>query len=495
MNLFPFFKTPAQQTVTAPVIDTPVSKPKKIYNTIKRSFSSVFSNTLTDLIGSPSLQQDLRHLETVRNQSRTLALNSPVIRRYLEIMKSTVVGANGISLQVSATTTEGSQDYFNSVITDHFDLFSQDVTVAGGISRAQLESLAVEYLCRDGEFIALIHTGTGDYNIQLQPVDPDHIITDYNDYFYETGNRVVGGVEIDQFGKPVAYWLYKHNPSDALIGSSQERIRYPAEQVIHIFDRERVSQTRGYPFTAPVIEEVHQLSKYREAVLVQARINASKARYFKQTQSDADPFADEADVDDEGHVTLAFSPNTVEVMPKGYDVVTADFNNSNQESLDSFQKSLLRIIAAGLGVSYHHLATDYADVNFSASKAAGIVDDAFIKTVQKLISENLTRRLYNEWLRIQLSTNQWGLNLPFARYQKFKKIRLTPPAFRSVDAIKDLQNDQGEYELGITSLSELAEKRGKNLEDILRQRQSDDQLLSKYGQTKEAVIDAIKKAA
>lgn len=490
MRLLDYFR-PDQKPIEKP----PANKKKQGGNFIKRAFGSVFSQTLTDLIGSPSLQQDLRHLETVRNQSRTLALNSPVIRRYLEIMKSTVVGAHGISLQVQAANPDGSQDYFNSVITDHFETFSQDVTVTGGISRAQLESMAIEYLCRDGEFVALIHRGTGQYNIQLQPVDPDHIVNDYNDYFYETGNRVVGGVEIDQYGKPVAYWLYKHNPSDALIGSSQERIRYTADQVIHIFDRERVSQTRGYPWIAPVIEEVHQLSKYREAVLVQARINASKARYFSQTADNADPFGDVDDVDDEGHVTLSFAPNTVELLPKGWSVINSDFNSSNQDSLDSFQKSLLRLIAAGLGVSYHHLASDYESVNFSASKAAGMVDEVFIKSVQKLISEQLTRRIYNEWLKVNLATNNLGLNIPLDKLDKFKKIRLTPPAFKSVDAIKDIQNDEKEYQLGITSLSELAERRGKSLEDVLRQRQADDQLLSKYGQTKEAVITELKKAA
>ncbi len=490
MNLFNLFSKKPE--ISSPEVTT---RPKSKPSVIKRAFSSVFSQTLTDLVGSPSLQQDLNHLETVRNQSRTLSINSPIIRRYIEVMKSQVVGANGLSLQVQAVNPDGTQDFFNPVITDLFDKFSSDVCVTGGISRSQLEAMALEYLIRDGEFFGLIRLNEGEFDIQIQVLDPDHIITTYNDYFYETGNRVVGGVEINDFGKPVAYWIYKSNPSDAQIGASREQLRIPAEQVIHIFDRERISATRGYPWLCPVIEEVHALQKYREAMLVQARLNASKSRYFKQTESNADPYAEEDEIDDEGHITLAFSPNTVELMPRGYDVVNADFSAQGQDSLETFQKALLRTIATGLGISYHHLSSDYESVNFSASKSAGMVDEVFIKSVQKLISENLTRRLYNEWLRINVMTNKWGLNIPIAKIEKFKKIRLTPPAFKSVDAIKDFQNDEGEFNLGLTSLSELAEKRGKSLEDVLRQRQADDELLKKYGQSKETVLKDLKQTA
>ena len=495
LDIFRPAKTPQPQVQVNTPVNVP-SRPKP--NFIKRAFNSVFSQSLTSLFGSPSIQQDLRHLKTVRDQARTLSLNSPVIRRYLEIMKASTIGASGISVQCQAVNPDGSSDFFNPTITDLFEQFSEDVTVTGGINRTQLESMAVEYLCRDGEFLALIHRGEGDHNIKVSVLEPDHLDENYNDYFYATNNRVVGGVEIDQYGKPVAYHLWRYNPSDALMGVNQERIRYEAKDVIHIFDRERISQTRGYSWTAPCIEECQNLIDYRKYVLVQAKHAASNAIYFEQAADNADPFADSADdVDDEGHVTLGFSPETIEVMPKGWKVSTVNFSNSNQTSLDAFQKSLLRVIAAGLGVSYHALACDYESVNFSASKAAAMVDEVFFKTVQKLVSEQLTKRLYNEWLAVNIMVNSWGLNIPMTKFQKFKKIRLTPPAYKSVDAIKESQNDLQEYQLGVASISELCERRGKNLEDILRQRQADKKLMEQYGVTDitaTGVVSDVKKA-
>lgn len=494
MNLFPFFKS-SQQTVTAPVIDTPVSKPKKIYNTIKRSFSSVFSNTLTDLLGSPSLQQDLRHLKTLRDQARTLAINNVYARRYIEIMKAAVIGANGISVNCAAVNPDGSADVFSDSFTQYFAEFSDDISVCGQLTRSQAESLMLERMIVDGEALAIIHRGEGDHGIKIAIIDADHLDENYNDYFYATGNRVVGGVEINNFGKPIAYHIFKYNPSDAVMGGSSERIRYDAEDIIHLYEKERTSATRGYSWLCPAIEKLHQLDKYSEAVLVSARIGASKSRYFAQTTDNADPFADSDDVDDEGHVTLSFSPGTVELMPRGWTVHDSDLSTSTQDSLDAFQKALLRGIAVGLGVSYHLLASDLSEVNYSAARFGSLTDNEFYKSVQSLVIQTFTKRLYREWLRVQLVTNALGFNIPFAKYQKFAKARYTAKAFGTVDPQKDAAADQIELENNLVSLSELAERRGRNLEDILKQKQKDDLLLEKYGQTKEAVIGELKKAA
>lgn len=488
MKLFDFFR----RTET-PVIEKPRTKQKP--NVIKRAFNSVFSQTLTDLVGSPSLQQDLRHLKTLRDQARTLAINNVYARRYVEIMKAAVIGANGISVNCVAVNPDGTTDIFSDSFTAYFTEFSDDISVCGQLTRSQAESLMLERMIVDGEALAIIHRNTGDFDIKIQIIDSDHLDENYNDYFFATGNRVVGGVEIDSLGKPVAYHIFKYNPSDAIMGGSRERIRYDAKDIIHLYEKERTSATRGYSWLCPAIEKLHQLDKYTEAVLVSARIGASKSRYFIQTSDNADPYADADEVDDEGHVTLAFSPGVVEVMPKGWDVKDSDLSTTSQDSLDGFQKALLRGIAVGLGVSYHLLASDLSDVNYSSARFGALTDHEFYKSVQSLIIQHFTKRLYREWLQIQLLTNKLGLNIPISKYQKFANARYTAKAFASIDAIKDANADKLEYEMNLTSLSELCERRGKNLSEVLQQRQKDNDLLKKYGITDQQALDAIKQAA
>jgi capsid protein len=155
----------------------------------------------------------------------------------------------------------------------------------------------------------------------------------------------------------------------------------------------------------------------------------------------------------------------------------------------------LRGIAVGLGVSYHLLASDLSDVNYSSARFGALTDHEFYKSVQSLIVQIFTKRLYREWLKIQLATNNLGLNIPIAKFSKFAVARYTPKSFASIDPAKDANADKLDYEMNLTSLSELAEKRGKTLVDILRQRKKDNELLKEYGITEQQAIEAIKKAA
>lgn len=490
---FPFFKSKPDIKP-----DKPKAKKNQVVDFVQRAFSSVFNQSLTDLFGSPSIQQDLRHLKAVRDQARTLSLNNVYIRRYLEIIKASVIGADGISVTCTAKFNDETLDPLSDAFTNYFKDFSEDITTRGGLTRAQVESLILESMARDGEALLLIHRSNDyKYGFKVQLLDSDHLDCDYNDYYYQNGNRVVGGVEIDSFGAPVAYHIFKTNPSDALVGASHERLRILAKDVIHLYDIERASQYRGYPWIANSITSLHQLDKYREATLVQARLSAAKSKYYyKDDVDNQNPFSDDPDaVGKEGFVGMEASPNLVEVLDKGWKIGTVNFSDSNQTSLDAYQKAILRGVASGLGVSYHHLANDLSDVNYSAARFGSLVDQEFFRGVQSIIINGFTKRLYKEFVAFQLLDNNLGLKVPLEKTVKFQSARYTPKSFASIDPSKDSQSDKIEYEMNLTSLSELAERRGKNLVDILKQRQQDDALLVEYGITESKAIQAVNKSA
>ena len=84
-------------------------------------------------------------------------------------------------------------------------------------------------------------------------------------------NEIRMGVEIDRWGRAVAFHVWSAHPSEPN-GRDTDRIRVPADQMIHWFRPYRVGQTRGVPDFAPILLTIKMLSGYEEAELVASRI-------------------------------------------------------------------------------------------------------------------------------------------------------------------------------------------------------------------------------
>lgn len=478
-----------------------------------RAFSGAnFDYSTTDLLPSPSLQHDLKvSLKKLRDFGRTFALESEYGRRYLEIIKSQIIGASGIKLAVTAYDEKsGLLDQDSPKATAHFEKWCKNISCGKAMSIAKAQSLILEYMARDGEALAIIRRGPnyGPYHIQIQVLDPEHLDENYNQML-QNGNNVVQGVELDKHGKPVAYHILTNNPSDTF-SASGERIRFEARDVIHIFDMERTSQSRGYSWFANVIRALHQITEYRQTVLLQARLNAANSRYLKPTTPNPAPLVggfvapdaldENPDPDQEAYKDLLkygdfvkkVIPGSIEILPEGWEVENLEWKNGSQ-SLQDFQKAVLRGIASGLGVSYGTLSNDTADVNYSTSRFIALVDNEFYKGIQQMIADEFVQRLYEEWLDVQLLTNYWKLNIPPYRFEKFAQTRITPPKFGTIDPKLDAEADILEFENNLVSLSEIAEKRGRSLEAVLKQKQQDDALLKQYGFSKKDVVDQLVK--
>jgi lambda family phage portal protein len=114
----------------------------------------------------------------------------------------------------------------------------------------------------NGESLALplwVPNPTARFGTRVQVIEADRLSNP--NLRIDTAN-LRGGVEIDSNGAPVAYWIRKSHPGDALIGGAlfdAEWERVPAftpwgrRRVIHVHDKERTGQTRGKPMLSSVL--------------------------------------------------------------------------------------------------------------------------------------------------------------------------------------------------------------------------------------------------
>ena len=92
----------------------------------------------------------------------------------------------------------------------------------------------------------------------------------------ENGNRIFDGVEVDNDGMVVAYYVHNTYPWQTTTEPTKwTRVeaygpRTGLPNILHIMGSERPDQYRGVTYLAPVIEQLLQLRRYTESTLMAA---------------------------------------------------------------------------------------------------------------------------------------------------------------------------------------------------------------------------------
>lgn len=463
--------------------------------TQQRSIIAALRNRLTsDWAEIRSINAETQFgLSVLRDRSRGLSINNEFARRYLKLIKTNVVGPDGVQISVQATNLDGTPDSYNDVIESNFYewMKPENCTVTGSMDFKKVQELVLESVARDGEALVWFRKGAqfGSFAFQLQLLDADHLDHNYNNVTAD-GNSVVQGVELNSYGKPIALWIWQNNPSESFYALQQpnnQRIRVPTTELRLIFDPERASQVRGIPWLTTAMLGLEHIAKFREATLISARLGAAKQLYY--TQSDEPAFDDE-EQDDLGNITLEANPGAHEILPKGWDIKSVDFT-APTDKLGDFQKHVLRGVAASLGVSYNSLAADLESVNYSSARFGGLEDQALYRSLQQWFINIFVKPVYEEWLKIQLLTNNWGLNIPSSKLSKFCSVNYRPRSYQSIDPLKDTNADISLIKAGLTSYTDVIAKRGGDAESVFKQIAKDRELMTKYGITPMQIIDEL----
>ncbi len=151
------------------------------------------------------------------------------------------------------------------------------------------------------------------YNFALQFLDPDQLDTNYYLYKMQNGNEIRMGVEVDPYGKPVAYHFWNRHPAESTV-RPLARVRISADEIIPLYLPERVMQSRGVSPMVPSILSMHMLGKYSEAELVAARVGAAKMGFFEATADDTQYTGER---DEEQRIKMNAEAGTIEQLPQG----------------------------------------------------------------------------------------------------------------------------------------------------------------------------------
>jgi lambda family phage portal protein len=438
----------------------------------KRRFEAARLDRLTSdwQATTVSINQELRgDLDRLRARCRQLINNNDYARKFRLMVQSNIVGPGGIRLQARVSDGPDRPDRLaNQAIEAAWAEWSAQCDVTGRQSLRDLCDTLVGQLPSDGEFLVRIVRGPqagNRFGFALQAIDVDRIDTTYTVARAGAQNAVVMGVEIDEFHRPQAVWIFEAHPNDGA-ASSRQRIRLPIGEVLHVLRVERPEQARGVPWMAPGVLSLHHLGKFSLATLLAAENGANHFGFF-QTPDGQSPIGA---VDGEGENITVTQPGTYDVLPPG---VTFQAHESRypDQVVGPFVKHHLQRIASGWGIAYHSLANDLEGVNFSSIRSGTLEERDRWAADQEWFIATFMEPVFQAWLQWCLMKGLIvmpnGSALPAAKADKFRVHQWQARRWDWVDPKADTEANILKVKAGLMSPQDLSAAMGYDFDDTL----------------------------
>ena len=406
------------------------------------------------------------NMRKLRDRARDLSRNSAVMTTFSNLLTTNVLGHCGLELESRVQNNNGvMNEKLNDSIEDAWDEWSASASLDGRLSRVEMEWNGLEGTARDGEGLFRIWRvpALNKFGFALEPLDPDLLDERMNIPAGTNRNEVRLGIEVDAYGRRVAYHVWDRPEGSISVASPRTRNRIPARDIIHIYDPKRASQTRGITWYAPVMYDVRMLDGYIEAELVAARTAAAKMGWFVRKRDEDGPLSE----DEQGNFQTEANPGEFAFAPDGYELQDWSPNHPNSAFPD-FVKAALRRIASGLGVSYNSLANDLEGVNYSSLKSGLSGERENWKRRQSWWRNQFCLRVYPEWMAQAMLMNAIK-NVDARDPRKYLNMRFNARGWASPDPLKDMQAAVLGIQNTLTSRTRTLMEEGVEWEDVLEE--------------------------
>ncbi len=471
---------PFNKRKTHVIRSRPVARTRSFYAGVVDRLTNTFKGNHMSI--NESLKKDL---DKMRARSRTLVNDNDYGKKFVNMVKTNIVGPKGVKLQSKGLDNAGKPDKLDNDAIENTWIDwgkKENCTVNHQLSFLDVETVAVAAVATDGE--AIIRIVRGDrykYGIALQMIASERLDTTLNQEAANGKNLIVMGIEFNKFDEPVNYHILTSIPGDGSIRIAEKQYMIiPAKDIIHLFKPERVGQARGIPWMHTSIRRLDMIGGYEEAELVAARSGASKGGHY-YTETGEEYKGD--DVTDDGQLIEEIEPGVIRQLPTGVKFEAYDPQHPTG-AYNYFMTGVLKGAAAGLGVSYTGLTGDLTAVNYSSIRTGLVEERDNWRTDQRWFIDHFMNEVYKQWLSAALTrgliVNDGGVTLPLSRKDKYLTVKWQPRGWAWVDPLKDQQANRLAVDAGHKTNTDVVSAYGGDLEDIYEQLAYEQELAKSY---------------
>lgn len=436
-------------------------------------------------------------LDALRERSRDLIRNNPLAAGAVAVKVTNVVGTGlKLSAQIDREAlglSDDQADEWEMIAEREFNAWAStpDCDITRTSNFAELQWLAFRSVLENGDAFALLPSGSSasdDYTTRVQLLEADRVS---NPNRRRDTSELSAGVQRDANGAPSSYWITSAHPGSTgastvtwsefqAFGANSGR-----RNVLHLYNRLRIGQSRGIPDLAPVVEALKSLGEYSKAEL-DAAVVTSYLTIITKTDNRAGlglgAYGVDGDSSDDRTEPYTLGPATVLDLKGGEDVSTIDPNRPNR-NFDPFTLSMLRQIGMALELPFEVLVKHFT-ASYSAARAA--MEDAkrFFKGRRAWLAAHFCQPIYETIIDEAVAMGKLQapgyFDSPAIRraYLGDARLQWVGDAWTSIDPVKQVKSDELAVNMGWKTNSEVtAEMTGGDWEKKQRRRRREQSLM------------------
>lgn len=414
---------------------------------------------------------------TLREQARHLEQNHDLAKGALDVLVQNTIGPAGIGIEPQPRNLDGEiHDGLAHQLGELWKDWQKKPEVTWQHDWASCQRLLARSWFRDGEAFNQVIEGINPYldhgtkvplSLEMLEADyiPLHLMSNGAASLWgvqTVSGVIVQGVEINTWGRPIGYWVYKEHPADfpVLLASAALK-RIPSGSMQHIATRHRIRQIRGVSVFATVIARLDDLKDYEESERVAAKVAASMAAYIKKGAPD------DYDASTGGERDMRFSPGMIfDDLKPGEEIGTIDTNRPNP-NLETYRSGQLRAAAAGWGTTYSSVSKNY-NGSYSSQRQELIEGYGAYGILSSEFGARIVRPTYERFVAMAVAARLIKLPADLDP-STLDACLLIPPQMPWIDPEKEANANAILEDRCYKSAPEIIRQRGGNPSDTLAQ--------------------------
>lgn len=432
--------------------------------------------------------------DAARAWARSFVRDNPYACGIVETIATAVI-ATGIEAQSMVETVEGNDaEAINEARDKAWSEWCEVCDINNELTFTEMQFLAVREIAEAGEVLIRMRPVKKEGRpvpLALEMIDADRLALDRDTWAYQqTRNRVIRGVEMDASGKPIAYWIYPEHPNSPYINAMREPVRVKAEEIIHLYRKDRVGQSRGVTWFAPVLSPLRDLGVYIDNELQASAVASCFTAVIKTNGSAGSllPTDGSDTVDSAGNYLEHLEPALVARLKPDESLEVVNPSRPAAQAAP-WINLMVRNIGVGVGLGYEKVSRDYSGTSYSSARTAELEDRRRFKRFQKYIITHLCQRVWDRFCEAAATVDkltEGPAQFPLLSDLLEERRALTPvdwqvPEWEWVDP----QNEQAASVMAIqnnmSTLQRECAKIGINWRKNLKQRAKEKQAEKDYG--------------
>lgn len=399
-------------------------------------------------------------VELVR-KIRYFEQNCPLVQSLADAFEQYVVGANGLILSPGS-----SNEVWNGLASEYFNEWANFPDLTSLQDWTCLQGLIARTWFIDGEVFLIKTRGeTSPFRPRLQLIEGHRVGTPPG-VAGEEGKTIVDGVTIDAKGRPTGYWI-----ATGMDASTYTWVA--SDNVIHVFEPNRVSMYRGITHFYAVLNLMHDMDDLMRWEMAKAKEAADTSAIIKtptgEVLDDAGEFDKQVETDSvtggtnplTEYYQRVFGP-TKKVMKIG-DEYEVPVNNNPTTSQQWYWRYIAEQICIGVGMPIEII---YPSAALGGAPYRGMLVKA--NATFRCRSAVLASKFKQVWIYVigvGSTQDRRIANKP----QDWTKLKVRPPKSIDVDIGRNSGAMLAEWRAGTRTLESICLENGEDWKEVISQ--------------------------